>query len=74
MIRGHAPFYGKRFIGDTSDTIVHDLLFEKKYIARNGCKIDKIKTKHIRTFNPDSLEQATKEGYKPCKYCLPFNQ
>ena len=74
MIRYYTPFNGKRFIGDTGQTIVHDLLFEKKYLDKNGCKIDDIETNQIRTFDPDRLEQATKEGYKPCKYCLLFNQ
>ena len=63
MIRGHKPFYGKRFIGDTSGMIIHDCLFERR-ISTIGevCDIDGIKTKHIRTFSPDKQEQAEKEG------------
>jgi len=67
-------FHGKRFIGDTSKNIVHDLLFEKKYTAPKGCQIDEIKIECIRIFSPDELEKAKREGYRPCKYCLPFNK
>ena len=72
MLRVHSPFYGKRFIGDTSKNIVHDLLFEKKHTG--DCLIDEIKTIHIKTFSPDKLEQAQEEGFKPCERCLMFNQ
>ena len=71
MIRTYV--YGKRYIGDTSKNIVHDTPFEKKYII-GDCKIDEIKEECRRTFSPDSLEQAKKEGYKPCKYCLFLKQ
>jgi len=73
MIRIHEPFYGKRFIGDSSKKIVHDTLYEKKYLI-GECKIDEIKTKNIKTFSPDTLEQAKKEGFKPCEYCLFLDQ
>lgn len=68
MIRAHAPFHGARFIGNTGKNIVHDLLFEKS----TNCGIDEITIDCIKTFSPDTLEQAKKEGYNPCKYCLPF--
>ena len=73
MIRAHKPFDGKRFIGDTSKNIVHDTLLEKEHII-GQCKIDEIKEECIRTFSLDTLEQAKKEGYKPCKYCLFLKQ
>lgn len=73
MIRTHKPFYGKNFIGDTSKNIVHDQVYEKKYII-GQCKIDEIKEECIRTFSPDTLDQAKKEGYKSCKYCLFLEQ
>ncbi len=73
MIRTHKPFYGKQFIGDTSKNIVHDTLFEKEHII-GQCKIDEIKEECVRTFSPDTLDQAKKEGYKPCKYCLFLEQ
>ena len=73
MIRTHKPFYGKRFIGDTSKNIVHDQVHEKKNII-GDCKIDEIKEECIRTFSLDTLDQAKKEGYKPCKYYLFLKQ
>jgi len=73
MIRTHKPFYGKRFIGDTSKNIVHDTLFEKEHII-GKCKIDEIKEECIRTFSPDTLEQAKKDEFRPCKYCRFLNQ
>lgn len=69
MIRSHPPFDGKRFIGDTRKNIVHDQVYEKNHLL-GECQIDKIKIECIRTFSPDKLEQAKKEGFKPCKYCL----
>jgi hypothetical protein len=73
MIRANKPFYGKQFIGDTSTNIVHDTVFEKKHII-GDCKIDEIKEECVRTFSPDSLEQAIEDKFKPCKYCLFLKQ
>lgn len=73
MIRTHKPFYGKTFIGDTSKNIVHNQVYEKEYII-GQCKIDEIKEECIRTFSPDTLEQAKEEGFRPCKYCLFLNK
>ena len=53
MLRMHAPFYGARFIGDTSKNIVHDLLFERE--CKGNCLIDEIKAEHLRVFSPDHL-------------------
>ena len=66
MIRIHAPFYGKRYIGDTSKNIVHDLLSEK-----DNCSIDTIEYNCVRTF--DSIKQAIGQQYRICKFCRPFN-
>lgn len=71
MIRTHKPFYGKRFVGDKGKKIVHDQVYEKKHLI-GECKIDEIKTKNIKMFT--ELDQAKKEGYKPCKYCLFLEQ
>jgi hypothetical protein len=68
MIRSKAPFYGKRFVGDSSKNIVHDQLFEQ-----TDCRIDEIKDECVRTFSPDTLEKAKAENYKPCKQCLRFD-
>ncbi len=65
---------GKRIIGDDNPEHyynahhhhVHDLDSE-----RPGCEIDQIVAhRHVRTFNPDTLEQAKREGYVPCSWCL----
>jgi hypothetical protein len=68
MVRAHSPFYGRRFVGDTGKNLVHDLLFEKA-----GCAIERIDHNCLRTFNPDTQDQARSENYKPCKYCLIFD-
>jgi hypothetical protein len=60
-----APFYGKRFIGNTNTNEVHDLDNEK-----NGCKIDQIKDYHVKTFTPDTHAQAKAEGFDNCAYCI----
>lgn len=64
MRRYDSPTYGKRFVGNTNKKEVHDLDNEK-----TGPN-EFIKAGHARTFNPDTLEQAKKEGYDNCAYCL----
>lgn len=68
MRRLKPSFNGKRFIGNTDKNIVYDLATEDT--AENGCQIDEIKVDHIKTFTPDSWEQANKEGFKDCYKCL----
>lgn len=65
MRRYQWPFNGKRFIGNSNTTEVHDVDNEQ-----NNCQINEIKTEHITTFNPDTKEQAKKEGYDNCAYCI----
>jgi hypothetical protein len=67
MPRLEKPFYGRTFVGDTSKNLVHSQLYEK-----TECQIDSIAENCIRTFSPDTLDQAKSEGYMPCKYCLRF--
>jgi len=63
------PTYGKRFVGNTNNTEVHDLDNEK--VGQNQCQIDEIiQAHHAVTFTPDSLAQAKSEGYDNCAYCL----
>ena len=66
---GH-PTYGKRFVGNTTEKKeVHDLDNEKT--GANECQIDEIIIAgNARTFEPDSLDQAHKEGYDNCAYCI----
>ncbi|MFX0068793.1 MAG: hypothetical protein ACFFA1_07285 [Promethearchaeota archaeon] len=67
--REGAPTYGRRFVGNTNKKEVHDL--ENEQTKPNECQIDEIiKADHARTFEPDSLEQANKEGYDNCAHCV----
>ena len=53
------------YFGDKSQNIVHDL-----NLASKDCKIVSVKTTNKKYFVPDTLEQAHKEGYQDCKFCL----
>ncbi|BBN99174.1 hypothetical protein St703_18790 [Sporolactobacillus terrae] len=59
------PFNGKRFIGNTNTNEVHDLDNEQY-----SCEIDKISTNHVKTFSPDTWNQAHSEGFDNCAYCI----
>jgi len=66
--RYRAPFNGKRFIGNASPSKmeVHDLDIEDT--GQNGCQIDEIKD--VKTFIPDTLEQAHNEEFDNCAKCI----
>ncbi len=68
MIRHKPPFKGKQFIGNTNSERVHDL--RKEDTSKDGCQIDEIKHEHIETFDPDTLEEAYKQGFDDCDKCL----
>lgn len=69
MRRQGSPTWGKHFVGNTNKKEVHDLDNEKK--GPHECQIDEIiAAGHARTFNPDTLAQARKEGYDNCAHCL----
>jgi len=58
--------YGKRYCGNTNKKEVHDLDNET-----TQCQIEKIiAAGHARTFTPNTLEQANKEGYDNGAYCI----
>lgn len=60
------PLYSNRYCGNTNKKEVHDLDNEK-----TNCQIDEIiAAGHARTFTPDTLDQAHKDGYDNCAYCL----
>jgi hypothetical protein len=60
---------GKRFLGNTDKKEVHDLDNEK--YGLNECQIiEIIRAKHAVIFEPDTLEQAHKEGFDNCAYCI----
>ena len=63
--RYRSPFNAKRYIGNKRKNEVHDLDYENR-----NCQIDEIKTKHIVTFVPDSLEQVHLQGFNNCDYCI----
>jgi hypothetical protein len=57
----------KQFVGNNDTKIVHDVDNEQ---PRN-CHITRIvAVDNAVTFTPDTLDQAQKEGYTGCKYCL----
>lgn len=69
MRRQGAPTWGKRYVGNTSKKEVHDL--DNEQTGANECQIDEIiRAGHARTFTPDTLEQAHKEGYDNGAYCI----
>lgn len=69
MRRYGPPIDGKRYVGNTNKKEVHDSDNEKT--APNECQIDEIiKAGHARTFSPDTVEQAHREGYDNCKWCI----
>ena len=63
--RPEPPLYGNRYCGNTNTMGVHDL--DNENTGPSGCQIDEIiAAEHARTFNPDTLDQAHKEGYNNC--------
>jgi hypothetical protein len=63
--RRGAPSHGNRFLGNTEKKEVHDL--DNEQTGKNECQIDEfIAGGHARIFDPDTLEQANKEGYENC--------
>lgn len=60
------PFYDRRFCGNINKMEAHDLDNEQ-----TNCQIDEIiEASHAKPFDPDTLEQAHKEGYDNCSYCI----
>ena len=69
MRRQGSPTYGRRFVGNIDKKEVHDL--DDEQTKSNECQIDEIiRAGHARIFDPDTLEQAHKEGYDNCAYCI----
>lgn len=70
MARRLGPsLYGNRFCGNTNKMEVHDL--DNEDTNPSGCQIDEIiEAYHAKPFDPDTLEQAHKEGYDNCAYCI----
>jgi uncharacterized protein len=54
------------FLGNANTREFHDLTKTKAQ-----CQISQIIAHaHDKTFTPDTIEQAIREGYEPCAYCL----
>lgn len=63
------PLYGNKYCRNTNKMEVHDL--DNEDTRPSGCQIDEIiEANHAKIFDPDSLEQAHKEGYDNCAYCI----
>jgi hypothetical protein len=53
------------YLGDKSSMIVHHLA-----VMREECNIHEIRIKDKQYFNPDSIDEAKKHGFSPCKWCI----
>ena len=53
------------YLGNKSDMIVHHLA-----TMGHDCKIYYVKKEDKIFFMPDTLDQATKEKFTPCQYCI----
>jgi hypothetical protein len=63
------PTNGKRFVGNANTDEVHDL--DNEQTGANECQIDEIiRAGHVVTFSPDTLEEAHRQGYDNCAYCI----
>ncbi len=61
--------HNKQFLGNTDKKEVHDLDNEKT--GPNQCQVSEIiRAGHAKSFEPDTLDQAHKEGYDNCAYCI----
>jgi hypothetical protein len=70
MARGlRYQFYGKRYCGNTNKMEVHDFNYEDR--RQFACQMDDtIASGQAKSFAPDTLEQAHKEGYHCCVFCI----
>ena len=69
MLRFHAPFDGKRFIGDNRLKVFHDCVYESSPFVASRCGIERIPAEEVRTFDPDSAGEAYRRGFVHCPYC-----
>ena len=56
-----------RYLGNSNEMEVHDTLHE-----RPGCAIARVKAWHRVNFFPDTLEEAGRQGYSSCDYCIVY--
>ncbi len=64
--RPGSPYNGKRYLGNTNEMKVHDLVNEDE--DNNACQIDEIKHEHVKMF--DYKFQAHDENFRDCNYCI----
>ncbi len=63
--RLYAPFFAKRYAGNSETKVLHDLDNEKR-----ECEIDRIDSrKNVSMF--EWLNTALEMGYRRCSYCMP---
>ena len=61
-----AEFPDKRLLGDTRYMLVHDLDNERPLCGINAL----IQAGAGQTFEPDSINEATRVGYDACESCM----
>lgn len=71
MLRPLAPFWGKRYVIDARNGVVHDLVHEEKLL----CDIGEIPADKIHVFNSlERIERNTptvaKTHATPCPFCM----
>ncbi len=62
--RLYAPYFAKRYVGDSETKILHDLDREKR-----ECLVDTIPKNRIQMF--EWLNIPSDLGYSGCKLCMP---
>jgi hypothetical protein len=62
--RLNAPYFGKRYIGDSETKILHDVDKES-----TNCKIEAIPRTRIQMFEWLSIPSGM--SYTGCKFCMP---
>jgi hypothetical protein len=62
--RLNAPYFAKRYVGDSEAKILHDLDKEVP-----SCRVDSIPRARIQMFEYISI--PTDLQYKGCEYCMP---
>jgi hypothetical protein len=65
--RNEGNMKGERYLGNTSNCVVHDL--DNEQTKEDECQIDEIiKAKNDKPFK--TLKAAHDDGYSDCDYCL----
>ena len=54
-----------RYLGNKNTKEVHDTVNENA-----NCQLSEIHPDHVVWFNPDTLNEAHREGYDNCAWCI----